>query len=683
MRTWRVAAVGLLGLGLAAAAPAIIAALRAGPPSLDVAFSTEVTDRSGRLLRAFTVEGGPLRLRTTMADVDGSFIRLLLAIEDHRFADHAGVDPYALLRALWQDLRHGRIVSGGSTLTMQTVTLLTHDRGMSLGRKLRQATFALMLEQRHNKTEILAAYLSLAPFGGNIEGIRAASLTYFHREPRQLDLAQSATLIALAQSPEKRRPDRHPLALRVARDRVIAQAYDSGLVSQADAEVARSEPVPARTPLPMLAAHVATRWHARQPTAGHIRLTLDADLQRRTETTIVERLRRNPLGVQAAAIVVDNATGELLASVGSVGFSSGNAGMLDHTRAVRSPGSTLKPFIYGLAFDAGLVNADTLIDDRRMRFGTWAPNNFDGHFAGTVSVREALQASLNLPAVDILNAVGTAHLRDRLRRVAIPLRLPRGAKPSLAIALGGAGIRLIDLVQGYAALARSGEAVRLVDAPTGRGSSALGTLLTPQSAYAIYDILREAPAPEARRHGAVAFKTGTSFGFRDAWAIGFDRIWTVGVWLGRPDGSPVPGLYGRHAAAPLLFDIFALRGDGRAPLVRPQQTAAERAASYFGSQILQRPADGSSPLRILFPADGAAIQADEQADIPLEVSGGIPPYRWLIDGRPALTSLYRRQAMWRPESLGFVRITVVDRTGAPDTVHIRLVAPGTERVLAQ
>jgi penicillin-binding protein 1C len=683
VRVGRIAVLALLGLGLAAATLPVITVLRAGAPSLDIAVSTEVTDRNGRLLRAFMADGDRFRLRTTAADVDARFVRLLLAVEDRRFADHAGVDPYAVLRALWQDLRHGRIVSGGSTLTMQTVTLLTHDRRRSLWRKFRQAAFALMIERRHNKAEILATYLSLAPFGGNIEGVRAASLAYFDREPHELDIAQSATLIALAQSPEKRRPDRHPQALLLARNGIIDHAYHNGLISSSEAELASSEPAPGRSPLPTLAAHVAARWHTRQPRAASIQLTLDAELQRRTEGAITKWLGRNPLGLQAAAIVVDNATGEVLASVGSAGFFSRNAGMLDHTRAVRSPGSTLKPFIYGLAFDAGLIDPDTLIDDRRMRFGTWAPNNFDGHFAGTVTVREALQASLNLPAVDVLNAIGATRLHDRLRRVAVPLRLPRGAKPSLAIALGGAGIRLTDLVQGYAALARSGEAVRLIDARTDRGSPPLGALLTPRSAYAIYDILREAPPPDARPHGVIAFKTGTSFGFRDAWAVGFDRTWTVGVWLGRPDGSPVPGLYGRHAAAPLVFDIFALRGDRPAPLMRPPQSTAERAAGYFSSQILQRPADGSLPLRILFPAEGIAIEADEQADIPLQVSGGVPPFRWLVDGRPVMTSVFRRQIMWKPENVGFARITVVDRTGAPDTVHIRLVAPGTERVLAQ
>jgi penicillin-binding protein 1C len=681
MKLARAAVLVVAGLCAAALAPAL-EAIWIGPPSLNVDLSAEVTDRSGLLLRAFPAAGDRFRLRTEPADVDDGFIKLLIAVEDRRFSEHAGVDPQALIRAAWQDLSHGRIISGASTLTMQTVTLLTGDRHRTVARKIRQATYAFLLERRHSKGEILATYLKLAPFGGNIEGVRTASLAYFRHEPRHLSLAESATLIALAQAPERRRPDRHPMALRTARDRIIDLAVASGVVPAAEAQIARLDELPARSSLPFLAPHAAARWHALLPGARTIALTLDRDLQQRVERAVAERLRHNPLGLQAAVIVVDNRTGELRASVGSAGYFAGNGGMFDHTRAVRSPGSTLKPFIYGLAFDTGLIETETLLDDRRMRFGNWAPNNFDGRFSGTVSVREALQASLNLPAVDVLNALGPERLRNKLAQIAVPLRLSRGAPASLAIALGGAGIRLIDLVQGYTALARSGAAVSLIERSADRGPQGLGTFVLPQSAYQIYDILRDAPPPEARPRGMIAFKTGTSFGFRDALALGFDHTWTVGVWLGRPDGSPVPGLYGRNAAAPLLFDIFGLRGNPYDPLPQPGQVVAGRGVGYFSSQVLQRPLDGSAPLRILFPIDGSSIEADQMKDVALEASGGVAPFQWFIDGRPELTSMIRRQAMWTPESLGFTRITVIDRTGASNTVRIRLVQPEIQRALA-
>ncbi len=448
------------------------------PPLPDpkaIATSTIVVDRDGKLLRPFTIADGRWRLPVTRDDVDAKFLKMLIGYEDQHFYAHGGVDPLALVRAAGQFvLAGGHIVSGGSTLTMQVARLIAGDSTRSVVGKLQQIALAEKLEARFSKDEILDLYLLLAPYGGNIEGVRAASLAYFGKEPKRLTTAQAALLVALPQSPEARRPDRDADAARAARDRVLDRLVAEGVTDPGAAEAALSERVPvARKPFPLLAPHLALQAVAAEPGAAVHRLTVDRDLQASLERLAADRIAGLGPKLSIAIVVADEVSGDILASVGSAGlFEEQRDGHVDMTRAVRSPGSTLKPLIYGLAFEQGLALPETLIEDRPTGFGSYAPKNFDGFHRGTVTVREALQQSLNVPAIVALNAVGPARLVARLKRAAVNAALPDESAPGLAIGLGGVGVTLRDLVSLYAAIARGGTAIALNDGVGDAGAGA-------------------------------------------------------------------------------------------------------------------------------------------------------------------------------------------------------------------
>ena len=524
-------------------------------PELTVETSVEVLARDGRLLRAYTVADGRWRMAVAEGAVDPSFTAMLVAYEDKRFYSHSGVDGWAIARAVAQAIRRGRVVSGGSTLTMQVARLLEDSGTGQLAGKLRQARVAMALERRLSKAQILQLYYQIAPYGGNLEGVRAASLAYFGKEPRRLTPAQSALLVALPQSPEGRRPDRAPVAAERARGKVLARAVVAGVISADQAEAARREAVPvARQDFPALAPHLADRVVIAAPLEALHRTTIDAGLQGRIEGLAAEAVAAEGERLQVAVVVADHVSGEVLASVGSAAFrADARQGFVDMTRAVRSPGSTLKPLVYGLAFDEGLAHPETLIEDRPMVFGGYAPQNFDKIFRGTVRVREALQLSLNLPVVALTDAFGPAKLMSALRRAGVDARVP-GGKPGLAVALGGVGVTLEDMVGLYATIARGGVARPL--RVTGEGVDGV-RVISRVAAWQVADILSGMPPPAGAPASRLAYKTGTSYGHRDAWAIGFDGAHVIGVWMGRADGTPVPGAFGGDLAAPVLFQAFA------------------------------------------------------------------------------------------------------------------------------
>ncbi|MGC1358639.1 MAG: transglycosylase domain-containing protein, partial [Xanthobacteraceae bacterium] len=347
-----------------------ISSLGSAPDGTNLQFSPRVTDRNGRLLRAYTTSDGRWRLPARIADVDPRFFDVLFAYEDRRFREHHGVDAPALVRAALQFIGSGRIRSGGSTLTMQVARLLEPRSGRTLAAKFRQIVRAVELERMLTKDQILSLYLELAPYGGNIEGIRAASLAYFGKQPRRLTFGEAALLVALPQSPEARRPDRSVNAARVAKDRVLNRFAALSHVPIDEISAAKAEMVPTgRRPMPMLAAHAADRAIGEGSPNNEVRLTIDADLQKSLEELARERVRGLALtlgpDVSLAMLVVDNKDGAVVARVGSPDyFDTRRAGQLDLTRTLRSPGSTLKPFIYGLGFEDGFVHPETLIDDR-------------------------------------------------------------------------------------------------------------------------------------------------------------------------------------------------------------------------------------------------------------------------------------------------------------------------------
>jgi len=644
-----------------------------------------VLDRDGRLLRAFTTREDRWRLPVTLEDVDPRFVDMLIAYEDKRFHDHGGVDFRAMARAAWQFVREGELVSGASTITMQLGRLLDDLETRSFPHKAIQIIRARQLEQRMSKRAILEAYLTLAPYGGNIEGVRAASLAYFGKEPGRLALHEAALLVALPQSPEMRRPDRDPEAARAARNRVLARVAREGVITGAQARWARSQPVPdARQSFPLLAAHLSERMLSRYPGRDVLRLSLEKDIQAGVERAVAQAAQRLGPKISAAALVVDHATGAVIAHVGSPDYlDAARRGAIDMTRAVRSPGSALKPFIYGLAFESGVAHPQTLIEDRPTRFSRYAPRNFDSDYKGTVTVAEALQLSLNVPAVKMLAAVGPSRLAARLRHAGFSISVPR----NLAIALGGIGLRLEQLGALYAGLARGGEPVGLrYLAGQGADQPARNALLSPVAAWYVADILRGAPPPRHAKGGRIAFKTGTSYGHRDAWSAGFRGRYTVAVWVGRADGTATPGLTGRGAAAPLLFDIFAMLDGTETPTEPPGGALVANNGElpmrlrYFDAR-LRKAAAGRSvtapPVRIAFPPDGAdlALQklpSGESAPLPFKAEGGALPLTWLVEGRPVEGRMGRRQLLWEPDGRGFVEIVVVDAKGQRDRVQARV-----------
>ena len=661
-----------------------------GPLPLDRAreVSTTIVDRNGKLLRAYAMADGRWRLPVdAKADVDPTYLKLLLAYEDQRFYSHGGVDLLALGRAAVQLATRGHIVSGGSTITMQLARLMEPRQQRSLYAKLRQIVRAIELEQKLNKDQILNLYLALAPYGGNLEGIRAASIAYLGKEPKRLSLGEAALLVALPQSPETRRLDRHPDEARTARDRVLDRMVEEHQVSAEDARQAKAIPVPKlRKPMPILAPQAADQALATFRDTPVIKLTLDAALQKVLEPLARDRAIALGPNVSVGIIVVDNESGDVLARVGSADyFDETRAGQVDMTRAVRSPGSTLKPFIYGLAFEDGFVHPESLIDDRPIRFGSYAPENFDMTFQGTVPVRKALQLSLNVPAIALLDRVGSSRLAARLRQAGVNLVLPKDEAPGLAMGLGGVGITLQGLAQLYAGLASLGTTRPLREVMTaGGGRPEPQRLLDQVAAWQVGNVLLGTPPPENAVRNRIAFKTGTSYGYRDAWSIGFDGRVTIGVWVGRPDGAPVPGLIGRVAAAPILFDAFARSGKLPALLPKPPKGTLVASNSMLPLPLRRfRPAgelvrtSGEQSLHIQFPLNGSRIDVDrsggaEAAAMPVKVAGGVLPMTMLVNGTAVGEIDSRRQRLIDPPGPGFARLTVIDASGAADTVVIRI-----------
>lgn len=647
-------------------------------PPLAVEMSVEVLDRDGDLLRAYTVADGRWRLALPPDKVDPVYLAMLLAYEDKRFRDHAGVDPRSVIRAALQAVWNGRVVSGGSTLTMQVARLLEEGTTGEVGGKLRQMRVALALERRLSKDQILQLYLHLAPFGGNLEGVRAAAISYFGKEPYRLTPAEAALLVAIPQSPESRRPDRAADRAEAARDRVLARAVKEGVIDADEAEAALREEVPGiRKPFPALAPHLADRARTDDPTAASHRLTVDAALQKKLEALAQVAVEGRGDQLQVAILVADHASGEILASVGSAGYQADlRQGFVDMTQALRSPGSTLKPLVYALAFDEGLGHPETMIDDKPMSFGSYAPQNFDKLYLGTIRMREALQQSRNIPVVALTDALGPARLISAMQKAGMQPVFP-GDQPGLAIALGGVGVTLSDMVQLYATLARGGVARPLswrLDAEVPEGQRVVSQV----AAWQVGDILAGLAPPPGAPSNRLAYKTGTSYGNRDAWAIGFDGRHVIGVWMGRADGTPVPGAFGADVAAPVLFQAFnRLKGKLDPQPAAPASTLLVANAELppplqrFRSRMAAFEAEADAPA-VAFPPDGAEVEL-LAAGLKVRVTGGTAPFTWLADGVPVIVGLDAREAMLAMPGAGFVTLSVIDAKGrsARSQVQVR------------
>ncbi|WP_371398316.1 penicillin-binding protein 1C [Fretibacter rubidus] len=638
------------------------------PPSLTAAghVSSVVQDRDGRWLSGFTVEDGTWRIPADLDAIDPSFIKAVIAVEDKRFYDHSGVDPIAVIRAARTWLREGEAVSGASTITMQLIRQL-EPRPRNLRSKVIETIRAVQIELWLSKDEILAAYLTHTPYGGNIEGVEAATRLYLGKAPDQLTTEDIALLIALPQSPEARRPDRNPKTAKAARNAVLAKLNAKGLLSAQTFKEASVSPLHvSRSAMPERAWITAYGLAER---GARVTTTLDYDLQNTVEALAMRVMRDIESPTNIAVTIVDNRSMAVRAHLASSDRTR-PGGWIDMTRQSRSPGSTLKPFIYGLAMDDGIISLGSRVNDAPTRFGNYRPENFDRRYHGQVRIDEALRHSLNVPAVAILDKIGGKRLEQSLLATGVDMtRLGDGSEQAgLALALGGAGLSVNDVAVLYAALANDGQARALrwiEDSPQSKAVS----LVSPKTAANITKALRQSPTPSGyvpgwlSKNGVdIAYKTGTSYGFRDAWAAGYTDDWTVVVWVGRPDGAPRLGQTGRKAAAPILYSIFdSLPHRARAKAYQRDDDAPSgltTVAALTGPQIL-------------FPPNGADIYAAELgADtrgFTLSATSDQGNVRFYVDAAPLAGSV------WKPDREGFFTIKAVDATGQSASSRVRIM----------
>jgi len=544
-----------------------------------------VVAQDGSPLRSWPSADGVWRYPVTQDQVSPLYLEALLTYEDRWFYYHPGVNPAALLRAAWQWIRNGHIVSGGSTLTMQVARIIDPP-GHSIGGKIRQILRAIQLEARLSKRQILTIYLNHAPMGGIVEGVEMASRMYLGKSSANLTRAEAAMLVVLPQAPSRLRPDRAPDLAQQARDKVLNRMMEMDVWSLSDVRDAKMEKVGANplspqwlAPLAAERLHQSARWNGSPGNSRSVvQSTLDPEMQSTVERLLADRVDLLPPKVSIAALVMDSRTLAIQAYAGSADFHDRSRfNYVDMVRGVRSPGSTLKPFLYALALDDGLIHSESLMIDAPQSFSGYEPGNFQANFSGPVSVSEALQRSLNVPAVDLLDRIGPRRFTLQLRSGGIRLRLPQDAEPNLSIILGGAGTTLEELVGGYRALAAGG--LSGVPRLTPDAPRIENRVMSPGAAYIIRDILEGGGHPDhpfLEDNRRIAWKTGTSFGFRDAWAVGVMDRYTIGVWVGRPDGTPNPGFFGANVASPLLHDIAAALPP-QAPLPRPRPASVSSA----------------------------------------------------------------------------------------------------------
>ena len=649
------------------------------PPPLERlrVVSPEVAANDGQWLSAFTVEDGRWRLQARLDEIDPRFIDRLIAIEDKRFYDHSGVDGIAILRAVKSAAQNRKFVSGASTITMQLARQI-EPRPRTLRSKAIEVLRAAQIELRMSKPEILEAYLTHVPYGGNLEGVRAASLSWYGHEPHGLTDAQIALLIALPQAPEARRPDRRPDIARKGRDDVIRRLALAGQMNAMQAAEAREAALPAaRLPLPQTAWLTAQRLSSE---GDYTRTTLEASLQNRTQDLAKSYAGAKPDLGNVAVLIVHNKTHEVRASVGSVSRDI-QGGWIDMTQRKRSPGSALKPFIFALAFEDGIAAPGSKLLDVPTRFGSYQPQNFTRRYHGDVTVEQALQYSLNVPSVVALDQVGSKRFEAALEGTGIDISIPErsGEGGGLAVALGGLGVTPEGLATLYVALANKGVAAPL-RWHQGQDDTDPKQFISPQSAAQITKILRQAPSPNGRvpawlSSGAppIAYKTGTSYGHRDAWAAGYTDEWTVIIWTGRADGAPRYGMTGRSAAAPLLFDVFAMLPHAQGRRVDYQRS--EKAP--LGLNRVQGP-DESAP-QILFPEDGSQIAlklTGGSKTLPLSaLSPKGSSVSWYVDGaKLSKSALDPTETHWQPEKPGFYTLRVVNAAGKSASARIEITS---------
>lgn len=630
--------------------------------------ATTLYDQNDQVLARYSTSDSYWRLVPSLDDLDPNFIRALLAIEDSRFYAHNGVDVPAIGRALktWQS--SGQAKSGASTITMQLVRQYK-PRPRIFKSKIIESLAALKYELVFSKDEILEQYLTRISYGGNVQGIEAASWRYFAKSPKRLTWDEIALLIALPQAPEARRPDRHPVAAKAGRDRILDKLVKAGVLSEQLAHEAKAVAVPRfANDFPSDAEIGAPLLSARH---RDFHSYIDPRIQDTAFRVLTRALDQQDRVVNASILVVENKTRNVVAQV-TAGARQHEGGWLDLTQAVRSPGSTLKPFIYGLAMSDGEAGVNSKMSDAPTRFGAYQPENFNRRYHGNVRLQDALKYSLNVPAVAALDKVGSARFEALLTSAGAIPRLPthRDDDSGLSLALGGAGMTAVDLATLYTALANDGVAKPL-NWEFGQTRQDIGIQILPsETVQKITDVLAAATPPKGRLPGhlsqsrsAVAYKTGTSYGARDSWAAGYTNDHTIVVWVGRPDGGPRPGQTGRDSAAPLLFDVFdglagQPAGDSKVAARRVRESQAFKTTLDAGPQI-SFPSDGSDVL-LRSTSNDLRVRAQSSKDL-----------RFYIDGEK-LDAKYGA-ASFKPKSPGFYTLKVVDSDGYSSFSRFRVL----------
>jgi penicillin-binding protein 1C len=609
------------------------------------------------------------RILTKVEEVDPLYVKTLIAKEDKHFHTHPGINPFALVRAAYLWLRHGHVVSGGSTITMQTARLL-EPRSRKMMSKLIECFRALQLEWHYSKNDILSMYMTLAPFGGNIEGINAASLSYFQKPPVRLHPSEVALLVALVQSPTRLHPFHYPERALKAREKLLNFMANEQLISSDAAKLYQLASLPVtKAKFPREIPHLAWRLKNQFPKKTAIHTSIDLELQKRVEFLLTSYSAYLPERSNTAILIIDHQLNKPVAYIASRDFYAVEEhGFVDYITAFRSPGSTLKPFIFGLGFDLGLLKPDTYLLDERRRFGSYYPRNFDKDIHGVVKAEEALAMSLNIPVVALLNQIGVMRFLGSIKEAGINPQLPRSFEsPSLAIALGGLGMSLEQLVTLYGGLAREGKVMPIsyLETQTQEDSH---VIFSPQAARQVTTIL----ATDLDGNHPISLKTGTSYGYRDAWVLGYDRHYVIGIWTGIPDGTPMNALSARNLVVPLLqkvVTVLPINTQASATITSP--TLSLKKLSFSNEQ---QNVNKTLPT-LIFPIDDTAVELEKRGNdfkaIPLTVTGGMRPYTWLIDGKPLLATWQQKQS-WTPAKAGYYTIAVVDANGQVDRAHIEI-----------
>ena len=538
----------LTKVGLAAAGVFLLLDLTF-PLKTTVPYSTLVTARDGQILSAFLSRDDKWRMYAELPEITPTLREAILFKEDKYFYYHPGFNPVAMLRALGRNILTGRRTSGASTITMQTVRLL-HPRERTYLNKLIELFRAVQLEVHSSKAEILQLYLNLIPYGGNIEGLKSASLLYFGKPPQLLSLAELTTLTIIPNRPSSLRLGEHNVRIVAERNRWLTRFRKADLYDNAVITDAINEPLTAyRREGPRQAPHLSRRLRTENPGVPIVRSSVRPTVQNIAERLVqnyANRLRAFNIH-NAAVLVLDNETHETVAYVGSADFKNTfDGGQVDGVQAVRSPGSALKPLLYGLAFDAGIITPKTKLADVPTNFGGYAPDNYDRRFNGPVTAEFALANSLNIPAVSLLNELGTGAMVQTMQRAGFATVKKQAKDLGLSLILGGCGVTLEEMTRLYSDIANGG-----------------GKLLSPEAAYLVTNTLAQITRPDLPNNfdnsyhlPRIAWKTGTSYGRRDAWSIGYNKRYTIGVWVGNFSGVGVAELSGANTATPLLFQLF-------------------------------------------------------------------------------------------------------------------------------